>query len=160
MLHALKLIATAAIYCAAMALPALSANPYFELKASPEATAVAVGADEYAAIGQTEITTTIFVLNDGEHKVKGVLMRDLVKYFGGEGDTVKLTALDGYAMDIPMADFEKYDAVVATEIDGKPLTVRDHGPAWLLYPFSSHPELNDTVYESRAVWQIKTIEID
>lgn len=160
MLNTLKLIATAAIYCAAMAIPALSANPYFELKASPQAIAVPIGADEFAAIGLTEISTTIFVLNDGKHKVKGVLMRDLVKYSGGHGDAVKLTALDGYAMDIPMTDFETYDVVVATEIDGKPLSVRDHGPAWLIYPASTHPELKDTVYESRAVWQIKTIEID
>lgn len=160
MLNALKLIATAAIYCAAMAMPAFSANPYFELKASPGATAVAVGADEYAAIGQTEISTTIFVLNDGEHKVKGVLMRDLVKYSGGTGEVVKLIALDGYEMSVPMTDFVKYDAVVATEIDGKPLSIRDHGPAWLIYPVSEHPELNDTVYESRAVWQIKSISIE
>lgn len=160
MLNALKLVATAAIYCAIMAMPALSANPYFELKVSPEATAIPVGADDYAAIGRTEISTTIFALGNGEHKVKGVLMRDLLKYFGGKGEVVKLTALDGYAMDIPVTDFETYDAVIATEIDGQPLTIREHGPAWLLYPASGHPELIDTVYESRAVWQIKTIEID
>lgn len=156
----LKLVATAVILCATPAMPALSANPYFELKASPDAAAMPIGAAEYTAIGLTEISTTIFTFKDGEHKVKGVLMRDLVKYSGGKGQAVKLTALDGYAMDIPMTDFETYDAIVATEIDGKPLSVRDHGPAWLIYPASQHPELNDTVYESRAVWQIKTIEID
>jgi len=87
-------------------------------------------------------------------------MRDLVKYSGETSHSVRLTALDGYAMDLPMSDFEKYDAVVATEMDGKPLSVRDHGPAWLVYPASDHPELKDTVYDSRSVWQIKTIEID
>jgi hypothetical protein len=160
MLSRLKTIATVAVFCVAMTVPGLAANPYFELKASPDAAAIPIGPEEFATIGPKEITTTIFIKNDGEHKVKGVLMRDLVKYSGGSGDAVKLVALDGYEMDVPMSDFIKYDAVVATEVDGNSLSVRDHGPAWLIYPASDHPELKDTLYESRAVWQIKLIEIN
>lgn len=155
-----KLIPIAAAFLVVMASPVLAASPYFELKASPTSEAVPIGPEEYTAIGQKEITTTIFIMNDGEHKVKGVLMRDLVKYSGGTGEIVKLVALDGYEMDIPMSDFTTYDAVVATEIDGKPLSIRDHGPAWLIYPVSEHPELKDTLYDSRAVWQIKSIEVN
>ena len=55
---------------------------------------------------------TIFVMGEETHKVRGVLMRDLVKYVGGKGQSVKITSLDGYALDIPMSDFEAYDAVV------------------------------------------------
>lgn len=154
------------IVCAALGcftLPAAAGQPIYDITGHIDAAkgpSIPISADEMAAIGATEISTTIFVMGTEPHKVKGVLMRDLVKYAGGQGNSVKIIALDGYAMDIPMSDFNKYDAVVATEIDGKPLTVRDHGPAWLIYPASQHPELKDTVYESRSVWQIKTIEID
>lgn len=154
------------IVCAALgcfAVPAAAGQQIYDVTGHIDAAkgpSLSISADEVAAIGATEISTTIFVMGPEQHKVKGVLMRDLVKYAGGRGTSIKIIALDGYAMDIPMSDFDKYDAVVATEIDGKPLTVRDHGPAWLIYPASQHPELKDTVYDSRSVWQIKTIEID
>lgn len=162
MMKSLRGVALAAAL-AWLAPPAMAGQAFYDVTghiAAAKGPSIGIGADEAAAIGQTEISTTIFVMGAGEHKVKGVLMRDLVKYAGGKGTSIKLIALDGYAMDIPMSDFENYDAVVATEIDGKPLSVREHGPAWLIYPASQHPELKDTVYESRSVWQIKTIEID
>jgi hypothetical protein len=118
------------------------------------------GLDDIANIGETEIKTSIFVMGDAQHTVKGVLMRDLMRHVGGKGQNAKIAALDGYTMDVPVEDFLKYDVVLATEIDGKKLTVRDKGPAWLIYPASANPELKDTIYESRSVWQIKTIEFN
>jgi hypothetical protein len=155
-----SLAAAALAFC--LASPALAGPALYEVtgQIAESQAPRAIGAEDLAKIGMTEIDTSIFVMGEETHKVRGVLMRDLVKYVGGKGQSVKITALDGYALDIPMSDFEAYDAVVATEIDGKPLSVRDKGPAWLIYPATDHPELKDTVYESRMVWQIKTIEID
>ena len=44
-------------------------------------------------------------------------------------------------------------------MDGKPLSVRDKGPLFLIYPFDKNPELYNEKYFSRSVWQIKKIEI-
>jgi hypothetical protein len=120
----------------------------------------AVAIDQAAAqsIGETEIKTTVFVLGDQEHTVKGVLIRDLMRKLGSKSKVAKIAALDGYTMEIPTSDFMTYDVVLATEIDGKALSVRDKGPAWVIYPASQHPELKDTVYEARMVWQVKSVE--
>ncbi len=152
----------AAVLALCLSTPAFSGTPLYEVAGhlADGQAAQSISADEIAKIGETEINTTIFVMGAETHKVRGVLLRDLAKFVGASGDAVKLTALDGYALEIPMSDFETYDAVVATEIDGKPLSVRDKGPAWLIYPASDHPELKDTVYESRMVWQIKSIEFN
>jgi hypothetical protein len=137
---------------------AFASGVYFEVvkdgKSQP------IGPSEIAAIGETEISTKVITLGDGKHAVRGVLGRALLDYVKAEGDTIEIVALDGYTMDIPVDDLRRYDVVLATSIDGKTLSVRDKGPAWLIYPVSSHKELDDTIYESRSVWQIKTIAVD
>lgn len=155
-----SLAAAALALC--LATPVFAGAPLYDVGGhlSDGQAARSITAEDLAKIGETEINTTIFVMGTETHKVRGVLMRDLAKFVGANSETVKLTALDGYALDIPMSDFATYDAVVATEIDGKPLSVRDKGPAWLIYPASDHAELKDTVYESRMVWQIKSIEFN
>ena len=120
----------------------------------------AIGAEDFAKIGPVEIRTKVLTLGEEQRSVKGVLARDLMKYLGAKGEYMKLVALDGYIIDVPVADIRKYDVVIATEIDGKTLSVRDKGPAWLIYPVSDHQELDDTVYEARSVWQIRTIEFN
>lgn len=117
-----------------------------------------VSADDFATIGQSEIRTKVHTMGDAARSVKGVLARDLMKFSGPAAEIMSVVALDGYAIDVPVSDITAYDVIIATEIDGKPLSVRDKGPAWLIYPVSEHKELDDTIYESRSVWQIKSIE--
>ena len=71
-----------------------------------------------------------------------------------------MKALDGYEMEIPMSDFQKFDVIAATEMDGRRLDVRDLGPAWILYPNVDNPDLNGPLYASRSVWQIKEIVLE
>jgi hypothetical protein len=163
MIHLLRNSLAALALAACLAGPALSGQPLCDLTGHIDTTQGAVrtiATEDLDKIGRTEISTTVISLGTAEHKVAGVLVRDLLRYVGGTGQSLHVTALDGYAIDIPLSDFESYDVVLATEIDGKGLSVRDKGPAWLIYPVSQHRELDDTVYESRSVWQIKTIEVD
>ncbi len=120
----------------------------------------AIGAEDFAKIGPVEIKTKVLTMGEEQRSVKGVLARDLMAYLGAKGENMKFVALDGYIMDVPVSDIHNYDVVIATEIDGKTLSVRDKGPAWLIYPVSDHQELDDTVHEARSVWQIKTIEFN
>lgn len=120
---------------------------------------VAVDDDMLQQIAAKEIYTKVVSLNSDVRSVRGVLARDLLKHVGATGTMATISALDDYQIEIPLGDFTQYDVVIAVEIDGKRLTVRDKGPAWVIYPVSSHPELDHQVYESRSVWQIKTIEI-
>lgn len=143
--------------------PANSGQPIYVITGNISAEhgpVKAIGAEDLEKIGFREIDTKVLTLGDRKRHVKGVLARDVIKYAGGKGESLKISALDGYVIDIPMSDIESYDVVIATEIDGKKLSVRDRGPAWMIYPVSQHPELDESVYESRSVWQIKTIEIN
>lgn len=94
------------------------------------------------------------------HRVSGPLLRDIFRVAGLSGSKAVVKALDGYEMEIPMSDFERFDVIAATEMDGRRLGVRDLGPAWILYPNVDNPELNGPLYASRSVWQIREIVVE
>lgn len=155
------LVAAALALC--LATPSLSGQPVYLVTgaiATGQGAVRALAAEDFEKIGMTEIKTKVLTLGETQRSVKGVLARDLLDYVGAKAQIMKVTALDGYQIEVPVADIETYDVVIATEIDGKALSVRDKGPAWLIYPVSGNKELDDTVYESRSVWQIKSIEFN
>jgi hypothetical protein len=81
---------------------------------------------------------------------------DLVKV---QGEHLRLTALNDYAVEVPISDLKKYQPVLAWQINGKALSVRDKGPLFLMFPFDSRPELKNDLYYGRAIWQIRTITV-
>jgi len=155
------LCAAALMLGVVFAAPAFAVEQAFPVNANISGEAPVTLAPELVhQIGEVEISTSIFVMGSEQHKVRGILLRDLMKHLGTKAENAKIAALDGYTMDVPTEDFLKYDVVLATEIDGQKLSVRDKGPAWIIYPASKHPELQDTVYEARSVWQVKSIEFN
>ncbi|OZG75332.1 hypothetical protein BTA51_02815 [Hahella sp. CCB-MM4] len=91
---------------------------------------------------------------DAPRKFTGPLARDLVKLLGASGEQVKATALNDYSINIPLEDFEKFDVVLATRIDGKTISVREKGPIFVIYPFDDHTELVSETYYQRCIWQL------
>ena len=96
---------------------------------------------------------------EGEVAFDGPLLRNILDRVGASGKTLHIIALNDYAADIPFEDARKLDTILALKMDGKPLSVRDKGPLFLIYPFDKNPELYNEKYFSRSVWQIKKIEI-
>jgi hypothetical protein len=93
------------------------------------------------------------------HTFTGPLLRDVLARCGAQGDTLRLKALNDFRADMPMADALQHDVVLARLKDGKPMTVREKGPLFVMYPFNAKPELRSTVYYTRSVWQLRWIEV-
>jgi len=97
---------------------------------------------------------------DGVVTFVGPLVRDLIAPIDkGKGTTLHLTAVNDYAVDIPIRDVTKYDVILAMSANGKRLSVRDKGPLWLMYPMDDFPELQDASYNAKLIWQLSTAEI-
>lgn len=96
---------------------------------------------------------------DQPRTFSGPLARDLLKKIGAQGVSVKATALNDYAIDIPISDFYEYDVVLATRIDGKTLSVREKGPIFVIYPFDQVPETKNEVIYQRCIWQLNRLEV-
>jgi hypothetical protein len=95
----------------------------------------------------------------GEVQFSGPLLRAVLEAAGARGVALKIKALNDYEAEIPMEDATSIDTMLATRMDGKPMSVRDKGPIFLIYPFDSRSDLYNEKYFSRSVWQIKEIEV-
>jgi len=92
-------------------------------------------------------------------KFTGPLLRDLLALVGAHGSTLRLAALNDYRIDIPADDARRFDVTLARLIDDRPITVREKGPLFMIYPFDSDSTLRNALYYSRSVWQLKTIDV-
>jgi hypothetical protein len=110
------------------------------------------------ALGLTDITTTTS-WTDGEQLFRGVLLRTVLQRVGAKGTTINATALNDFEAPIPVEEVERYDVLLATEMNGAEMKVSDKGPIWIVYPRSDHPELLDPILNDRWVWQLSSLEV-
>lgn len=108
--------------------------------------------------GGTTVTSSPWY--DGARTFSGPLGKALLRAVGATGTTLRVTALNDYVTEIPVSDFNDFAVLLATEVDGKPMSVRDKGPIFIIYPFDSQPALNNETYYGRSAWQVKSIEVD
>lgn len=160
LLSAFVLIATVT---SANALEAPSGNPILVLDGditvsnAPDGTAV-FDLEMIEALGTFEIVTET-PWTDGYIRFEGVRARDLLASVGAQGKSVHAVAINDYTVDIPIADFKKYDVILAYRANGKRMRIRDKGPLWVIYPWAKHPELQDEVHHARSIWQVKRLII-
>ncbi len=89
----------------------------------------------------------------------GVLLKDLLASVGGTGTTLKAMALNDYRVELPAEDWLQHGAMLAYLLDDKPMLVREKGPLVIIYPFDQRPEVRTAVHYSRAVWQLRSLEL-
>lgn len=97
--------------------------------------------------------------NQGVVDFEGVPMKALLEKAGVGGSTATVTALNDYSVDVPTEDFSKYQVILAIKRNGNYMPVDDQGPYFIIYPFDSDPALQGQPYHSRAVWQVKAIDV-
>ncbi|MEN9905237.1 MAG: hypothetical protein RLZZ555_1802 [Pseudomonadota bacterium] len=89
----------------------------------------------------------------------GPLLRDLLAAVDAKGSQITAIALNDYKVVIPFDDARRFDVIVATRMDGKPIPVRTKGPLFVIYPFDQSPQLQTVRYHERSIWQLKALEI-
>jgi hypothetical protein len=102
-------------------------------------------------------TTTLWT--DGKRVFSGVRVSDLLKAVEARGDRLRAQALNDYAVTIPVSDATPDGPIVAYAMDGAPMSVRDKGPLWIVYPYDHDDRWrNETIY-ARSVWQLDRIRV-
>ena len=110
-------------------------------------------------IGLTAIVTDT-PLTEGLVRFEGVLVRDLLKVVGAEGTSIRATAINDYAVEIPVVEFQTHSVILALRMKGEFMGVREKGPLWVIYPWHDSPALRTKVYHSRSIWQLKLIVVE
>jgi len=98
--------------------------------------------------------------SEGVDLYRGPLLRSVMAAVGAQTGELSVTALNDYSAKVPKKDGEDYDVILAMDMNGKPMSVRDKGPIFMLYPFTDHPDLNNEVIHNRSVWQVKSINVE
>jgi len=93
-------------------------------------------------------------------KFTGPLLRDVLAAASAKGSRLSAVAVNDYTITLPLDDATRFDPILALQIDGRDIPPRTRGPIFLIYPFSSVPELNTPTYHARSIWQLKSIQVE
>lgn len=163
---------TFAFACAAAALAAPAAFATTLPAPSGPVVLTIHGAIEHTNVGDTaqfdlamldalagRTTTTKTPWYDGARDFSGPTISAVMEAVGAEGGTMRMVAVNDYAVEVPAADATEFPVIFATRIDGQVLSVRDKGPVFVVYPFDEEPDLYNETYFGRSAWQVVEIEI-
>ena len=99
------------------------------------------------------------------HTLKGPLLTTVLADAGvaaGSPVQLGLRAVDGYNVNISMADAQAYRMIVATHIDGQPMALGGLGPQWAVYDADVLPAFKDKPVKERfglCPWGLYHIEV-
>lgn len=115
--------------------------------------------DQLEALGTVEHTIDDAMATGRTATFSGPRVRDLLAVAGaGDATTMHTIALNDYVADVPVSDAAEMSLIVATRMDGEPMSVADYGPTRFVYP-TDEVQLDQATYEPRWVWQLATIEL-
>lgn len=89
------------------------------------------------------------------HSLKGPLLLDVMKASGVKvtgKTTFFLRAVDGYAAQVSAVDAGKYRFIVATHLDGQPMSLGGLGPLWAVYDADRFADMAAKPLSDRFAW--------
>ncbi|MBS0123842.1 molybdopterin-dependent oxidoreductase [Thetidibacter halocola] len=94
----------------------------------------------------------------GPQRFAGPTLASLLAALGVTEGTLRATAINDYTIEIPVAHAARHDVLLAMDLDGKPMTVRDKGPIWVVYPLTE-VEAAGKPFDGEMIWQLVRIEV-
>lgn len=89
----------------------------------------------------------------------GPLLTDILDHVGARAqERIIVTALNAYEASIPVDDLETLPVILAIHRNGAPMSVRENGPAWIIYPLQQADLRTESVY-AKMVWHVTTIDV-
>lgn len=95
---------------------------------------------------------------DGPTTFSGVELSSVLDAVGAEGTNIIASALNDYSVGIPVSDADAHHVLLALEMNGVPMKIRDKGPIWVIYP-QTEMQLDDPQFDEKMIWQLKSIQI-
>lgn len=89
----------------------------------------------------------------------GPLLSAILNDVGATGNNLEVTAVNDYMAVIPADDARRMNVILATRHDGRPMSVRELGPLWIIYPMDKDPDLRTQAIYAKSVWQVIHITV-
>lgn len=94
-----------------------------------------------------------------EVSFQGPLLRDVLAAAQAAGTYVAASATNDFTAEIDFSDIHDYDVIIALAMDGRPMSPRDRGPLFLIYPYEDLPSWEMEYYYNRSVWQLDRLMV-
>ena len=114
--------------------------------------------DEIAKLPQRELSEqpTSF---PAASNFKGPLLTDVLKLAGATGGDITLAAADDYKVDITADEMKQHNPILAIDKDEVRMAPDDFGPFFVMWPFKEKPEIDNELFQSKAIWSVVKIEV-
>lgn len=163
-LHAMRgprygLRAALFLLCAVVVLRPLAADeaPVLTVVEANQPAPIKLSLDQIKAMGRTEIATTT-PWTDGVQHFTGITGAEFVKSLKVSGAAVTAIAANDYQVTIPWDVLASDSTLIAYERNGAPMSVRDKGPLWVVFPFDSDSKYLTATYKSYSIWSLTSVE--
>jgi len=108
-------------------------------------------------------TTTHSPFFPGTKTFSGPLLADLLAAALSaepkESTPIKLIALNNYSIQTTFGKLKHADAIVATRKNDLPMSIKDRGPFWIIFPLTKRPDLENEDFYRLMIWQLSDIVI-
>mgnify|MGYP002682763373 FL=1 len=97
----------------------------------------------------------------GKKKYTGVVIADILKFAGAPKDVAEVIVIakDGKKVTLKAEDVDKYAIMLATQDAGKAIGSGLGGPVKLVFPYTTHPELEKMYPKDDWNWFVVTLEV-
>ena len=78
---------------------------------------------------------------------------------GAVDGALSMVAVNDYKVEMPADRIEDNAPIIANRIDGKPFSIRNKGPLWLIFPFDADPRFQTEEIYSFSIWQLTQVRV-
>lgn len=96
---------------------------------------------------------------EGPQVFEGVELKTFLDALGVTSGILAATAINDYRIEIPVHEIEAGGPMIAYARNGEPMSVREKGPLWIVYPYDANPNYQTEVVFSRSIWQLDRLAI-
>lgn len=95
---------------------------------------------------------------EGPQRFAGPTLASLLAAVEAEGVRMNARAINDYFVEIPVDHAAAHDVILAMEMNGRKMRIRDKGPIWVVYPLSE-AEAEAKPFDTEMIWQLNRIEV-
>lgn len=112
--------------------------------------------DDLTALHQESfVTETIWT--EGKHTFSGPSLLTVLHVASIQSANLRISAINDYSVTVPLGDLKGKWPIIANRLNGKPFSVRQKGPLWLMFPFDSDLALRTEANYALCVWHLNKI---
>ena len=123
-----------------------------------EAQSTEFSLEDLDALDQAEFTTST-IWTDGPVTFSGVPLKTLLATIQADGTAIEMVALNDYKVVMPLSDVESDVPIIATRMNGAPMSVRYKGPYWIVFPYDQDARYQTETIYSYSIWQLNRLNV-